>query len=262
MLTPCDRTIHGLWIIAVLTTAVIIQATLKVSSDSNTATLIGVATGFVSMIIGILAIFYSFMSSGSLNETSSRLSNSSKEIEKSVSDVAANLKEIGAKLLPLGDVARQVAEMHSKVQAASQEAQQTTPLAQQTAQNKIDASELVDYFLKVSSWSGLLTIYVAKEALHRQKPFNVYLWAKNLAGLSPEYAFGYLVACVSAGMITDDERIYQERGEILVTQMGAFISERIDKRVNEDISRAGLSKEDQKIRAEQKAATDRYVSSL
>jgi hypothetical protein len=262
VLTSREKFIHGCWIIGILTAAVIFQSSVKVDVGGDVATVIGVATGMVSLVVGIIAIFYSFVSNNSLSETSSRLKDSSTAIQKSVEDVSSNLKEITERLSPLSDVAKKVAEVHTKIQAASQVVQTTNSTPPQPAHNKFDAVEFVEYFLKVSSWSGLLVLYLAKEAHKKNKPFNIYAWSKATNGISAEYSFGFLVASVATGTLTYNERVYQERGEILIIQFIPLLSDRIDKRIDEDMKRPGITKQDSDSRISQKANTDKYIHSL
>jgi hypothetical protein len=252
------------WIIGILTVAVIIQASLKIEHDDNLALLVGVATGIVSMVIGILAIFYSLTSSGTLSETSNRLHDASVEIGESVDTITSKLKEISAEIAPLARVAQQVSEIHAKLPLGPQGNQASTSSPPQPSGQNFDAeqfaNEWINYFLATSSWIGLLTLYAAIERHRASKSFNAYTWANMVGGISPDYATGYLVCTTSLGLITHDVPRFMREGNFTITFVFPLLNDRLLQSVTANLTRSDITAENSALRSQQKALTDTYIS--
>src|SRR5271154_6630738 len=104
--TPREKLIHCGWTIALLLLAIVALLTLKLGGHADIVALIGVATGLVSLVVGVIAIIYAFYSNSSLSDNASRLEKSSKTIEDAALQTALDIEKIRTELAPLGPVPR------------------------------------------------------------------------------------------------------------------------------------------------------------
>ncbi len=256
-LSPREKLIHCGWIIAVLIFVIVLLLTNRVDQNTDLVTQIGVATGLVSLVVGVIAIVYAFVTNGALGDSSNRLEKSSKAIEDASHETIASIESIRSTLTVL---AKQVSDIDSKLPLASQGSQSSQTPQPELSGPVINVNQLIDYFLNTASWFGLLTLYVAVKRHEADKPFNAYAWTSTLGGLSPDYAIGYFVSTASTGIVMYDQTRFLQQGNLWITFVFSGLSEKITQNVSVNLSRPGLSPEDISLRSTQKIQSEAYIS--
>src|SRR5258708_7153431 len=85
------KDIHFAYITGILIFVIIGLVTFQVAERPDIVTLISIASGAVSLVLGLVAIVYAFISNASLGGTSSKLEDSAKQIASSTELVVKKL---------------------------------------------------------------------------------------------------------------------------------------------------------------------------
>jgi hypothetical protein len=195
--------IHFGYIISILVLIIVILLTVKWADIPNLATYLNFALGMASLVLAVVAIVYAFLANNSFNVTVSKLDSAATaikdetgELEKAVQGLELHLKEIPAKLLSLEG---QMSKTHALLEASSQQPKnEPTPPAPNASVEQF-ANQVIDRFLKMSSWNGIKVMYLCLLACEKQKEFDLKEWTNLDSSTTYDYAFGYLIAASSAG---------------------------------------------------------------
>jgi hypothetical protein len=208
-------TINLLWIIGDLVLVVIVILAVKWSSITDLAATLNFALGLASLLLAIVAIVYGFISNNALSGVVGKIETAA----TGINDTARNLP---ARLTGIEKNTSEMREMLAASQAQPQ--QQSSPQTQlspalaqplpQQAQSdlnrpRIDCAEeirqfmeqVIDTFLRTSSWNGLKIMHVCRTCLEKKIPFDLKEICSLDNSMSYDYAFGYLIASVSASFV-------------------------------------------------------------
>lgn len=206
--------------------------------------LTNVAT-FVSLVLGLVAIFYSFFSNSSLSESlggivnvSNNITNARTEIEKIIERTVAiersskenvdSLKEISTSVEnrinllndALAEVAIKTEDLHLAVKTIPDKIDK---LETKLAENKVSKTlvgeigpavaiektrftkEAVSDFILISSVSGRILLYAILLAHKAKKTLSLNLLYGRTKISSVEYVYGYMIATNAIGLIDTEE---------------------------------------------------------
>lgn len=218
--------LHFFYVALILGLTIVLLVTFKWTSLSGFTEYLSVAATVTSLVLGILAIIYGFVSNGSINQSLGSVETASLRMGQVASDfqsIATNsqaLQEraeqrteklhelIGDLQLGLHDLAATTQKISGSVDALSDRisnAQKTAPKEPdvsdtQNADSAVAESTEDPYrrFFRRASPMGLLAVYASLKATQA----NRYVDLLKLVGSSNyEYTWGFLVAAASARTI-------------------------------------------------------------
>jgi hypothetical protein len=182
--------LHFRYVAGILVTLVVLLATRSYATDAQLVAYISFAATLASLLLAILAIIYSMTSNAGLSATLLA-------IQQSSGDLAARAREIAGMGKTISEIPAQIGELKKTFSAPAT----SEPAADLGVQTK---DEFVTSFLGAGSANGLLALYAACWAAASSRPLvlsDVAALVKPESGLSFDYAYGYLVASASAGIL-------------------------------------------------------------
>lgn len=216
---------HFFYVALILTMALVLVATLRWTALVGFTEYLSVAATITSLVLGILAIIYGFVSNGSINqslgsvETASlrmgqvaadfqSIAASSQTLQERAEQRTEKLHElIGDLRAGLQDLAETTTQIHGSVDAISDRisnAQKAVPNEPEIieSQGDVASDEAEDphaRFVRRISAMGLAVLYACLHA----KRAGRYVDVMKLVGPSNyEYAWGFLFASDAAGLVT------------------------------------------------------------
>lgn len=255
--------VHFTYIVSILLCTIILVATSNWTDRDNFTDYLTNAATFVSLVLGIVAIVYSFIANsslskslGSITQVSEVVQDSKSQISQFVSESSANTEMLkivsdsfetkvqslmsslitisertGTLLNAVNPISAQLDKLSEQVDKANS----TTAIkmgANDNIQTKVnDADALEEYhdnFLRWSSLSGLFLLYACSKAIKADKEINLTDF-KTITGTSPEYARGFLVASTPAAIVNATTDV---KSDDVIAQV-QFVSEKVSKSIYE-----------------------------
>lgn len=269
--------LHFFYIVLILSIFIIQLITNDWTKVDGFTEYLNVASGVTSLVLGILAIIYSFVSTGSFNQTlgsietsASRMGRVADELggvlksgeslqnraEERTSELHGLIKDLRIGLDALAattnDIAGSVEAMPDRINSLQKSATSYTAPdnpANGTTPLILDDAQLKAYFGRSSSF-GVLGLYAAMRAAEKGKYVN---FLKLLGPKNYEYVWGYLIASTAAGVIE------LEHSETINGMQGVRLknpSESLSTLINEAWEKRAQSKNARKRKITEKYGTN------
>lgn len=206
-----------------LAVIIILLLTVNLSSDKDLANTLNFGLALTSFVLAIIAIIQAIVSNNAFSGTVAQIEGAAAAIREMVKDIPPKLDAI---------------DKRTKEMAGGGVSPQATPVPQpapelQNQQILNFVLKVTDEFLKTSSWNGLKLLHVCQLCHQKKITFDLQYLCGLDGHMSYDYAYGYLIASISAQFLTcniADNKI------ITVTSMPAFVADRIlpaiDGRIN------------------------------
>jgi len=197
--------IHFFYVVTILAGLIILLATQHWTTLTGFTEYLSVAATITSLVLGVLAIIYSFVSSNSTN-------NSLGSIESSASDI----RTIGGELRAIvsggqdlqGKAERRNEELHSLIGdlriAVETVSSKTKEIAGAVETLPTQFGELRDAFLSNSSLLGIVAIKAMVDATVQEKYCNLRTLFDTAQSKNFEYSYGFLICAGTAGIFKYD----------------------------------------------------------
>ncbi len=195
--------IHAGYILFFLILVIIALLTVRWSEIPNLSGYLTFALTVSSLVLSVVAIFYTIYSNASFAGKLSDLNNASQSISAAAISLSQASNEIREKVegIPaaLRDVGSTVQQTHLLVKTFS-EAGSGTP--KRTAGPVEAKAVLADAtaFLQTTSINGLLALYACSLSFQKKIPFDLAKFCGQLKYLTEDYAYGFLVGFWGRGM--------------------------------------------------------------
>lgn len=224
--------INLLWTIGVLVAVIISLLSVKWSGVQDLAGILNFALGLTSFVLAIVAIVYGFISNNALSGVVSEI----KTAATGINDIAKGFPD---KLITIEKTTTDMHRILAGSQAQSPSPPQTQPTIhsftpagpQQESSGEIlkFVNNVIEDFLRVSSWNGLKLFHACQICLHKKVPFDLKLLCSVDNSMSYDYAIGYLVASASAQFVvyTSPDNV-----KISVTSMPPPVLEKLSHFIN------------------------------
>jgi hypothetical protein len=214
--------IHFFYVVLILGLFVVSLITRDWTKIDGFIDYLNVAAGVTSIALGILAIIYSFVSTGSFNQSLGAIEGSASRVAKIADELGGVLKSgqslqsraekrtdelhelvihlrtgLDALATTTTEIAGSVAAIPDRISSLQKAAGRESTEAEATAAPSKWDKAAVETYLKRSSVLGFVAIYSAAQASLTEK----YVDLKKLFGSNHEYVWGYLIASSAAGII-------------------------------------------------------------
>lgn len=254
--------IHYRYILGILSgLLVIIATTIWTEKNDFTVYLTNIATA-ISLVLGLVAIFYAFISNNNLSKSIGNISNiahSITKVENRFSEIittsfqlnensklsATHIKEASGKIETNLNKLIEALDSITKKTETLQETINTIPVDLKEIRSKIEEVRISETdkisssppesvinhhsFLKRTSLTGKFLLFYAY--LSHKNNQNIFLEKlENIHGTSKEYFHGYIVGAASAGLVD-----YDEVGDCIFTKKITAISGIIDDQYERDL---------------------------
>ncbi len=192
------------WLIAFLVLCFVFTFALFFGGkDKEIVDYVGFASTMISIILSVLAIMWSFYTSGGAAAQTDKLIKASEQLDKAMAGFQVSHAQLAAATDSFGLLGRQMENVDKRVSALAQMMGkgQEVPAASDTANSPAD-----ELALKVVSHSGLLALYIAVK--NSQQPTKRSLASlldqirkASSIPLTKEYIWGFLVGFRSSGIV-------------------------------------------------------------
>jgi hypothetical protein len=207
--------IHTLYIIGILVSIIILLVTQNFGSNKNLVNYVSFAATLSSLILAVLAIIQAMISQTSFGNTFEKINNASDEL----SVKSALLDNAADKILQgMKSMEQKMKKIHSDVGVVKKQQESISNQKPNTAKpvldngtgrlsdgvndNMLDKKKLFDYFLSNASPAGLLVLYAIKISKEKAAQFNLKTMTDVIISVDYDYAYGFLVATSSWGIIS------------------------------------------------------------
>jgi hypothetical protein len=235
-------------------------------SKDFTTYLTNVAT-FVSVVLGLVAIFYSFISNSSLSKSLGNISKVSEEVVDTKAEIgnflahAIELEKSGAgNTKSLREISESVEQHVNSLKLALQRVTEKTQLIhesvgelparidkqieallesdagairQRTLSVQATDEDRAIHFINRSSLYGRILIYACVLANQAEKEFSFPEFIKILV-LDPGYLYGYLIAFFATGFVTKENIVGKER-TYKITAIDSTIKKKVKEKLVEHL---------------------------
>jgi hypothetical protein len=226
--------IHYRYTIGILVGLMIILLTIKWTELESVANYISFAATVASLLLAVVAIIYSFLSNNSFSSSVSK-------IEIAADTVRAETEKLNDTIKSFDDVIRQIPDSIKNVESRLHETNEAIKASSQStgasAPEKDWSPKNIQYFIDSSSWYGLKSMLICKMSYTGKRTFNLFNVCESAKTLSFDYAYGYIVAATSAGILK-----HGAEGHVLeVTYFSEGFSSLVEKRIKEVCDEAVIS---------------------
>lgn len=181
---------HIKWIIGLLLLGNITLISVKWSQYPNFVDRMNFAATLASLILAILAIVYAVYANDALSRSVARLETTGEQMSQNNAKFEATLHQVSTGIATVGDALNKLA---SSQQPAANPPPQT---------ENVDALKLLQYFLGSCSWNGLKVMHACQLAHRVGRSFSLQGLCAKDTRMTYDYAYGYLVATGSTGLLT------------------------------------------------------------
>jgi len=198
--------IHAFYVLLIMASIIIILVSVRWGDIPSLVQYFSFALTLSSLMLAIIAIIYSFYSNSTNSQNIAVLSNISSKIAQSAELINNSTNEMNAQLqiLPthLKNVEGKVVETQSLMKEYYS-IQSAGMASLKDIDSNVTSTKLVDLFLSRSSVNGLRLIYALTLGLSGKKEyeFDIEDFCKNNSFTDRSYAFGFLVATISTGLV-------------------------------------------------------------
>jgi hypothetical protein len=231
--------IHFGYIILILIAIIIFLFTKDFKDNQSIASTINFAVGLVSVVLAVVAIFYSFIANGALQGSVSEINSASNSIKGETVSLHQSLKNV---LDVVGHIPDHLKSIEGRLENLS--SKQATHLEATQLPNDASivsfARQVVDRYMTSSSWNGIKLLYLchlaSKESIG---DFDLREWKDPVASF--DYVYGYLVASASAQFVV----LTDNNATIRIHSLPAYVSERLLQEVDKRKQLGGKITQDQ-----------------
>lgn len=185
---------HLGWIIFHLSLVIVCLLVVNWGRYPNLVDRINFAATITSLVVGVLAIVYAFLSGDSvanavnqLNNAAEKIHSNTEKLDGALHNLTAVVQEIPAKLDSFSSTLNRM--------AAAQSGQSTNQPAAKVA------PDFAATFCRVSSMNGLKVLLACALAHAKQKQVDLRALCQADGRMSYDYAYGFLIAAVSTGLL-------------------------------------------------------------
>jgi len=220
--------IHFFYVALLLGLCIVALVTINWTKISGFIDYLNVAAGVTSIALGILAIIYSFVTTGSFNRSLGAVEDSASQVARTAEDLADVLKsgqalqtraekrteelhklvgsmrdgleELGTGLRGLeattSQIAGSVAAIPDRIDAIEKQARYAPAVNVAEPARRWDKAAIQNYLVR-SSLMGIILLHAIALATTQRKYLNV----EKLLPANADYMWGYLIASIAAGVV-------------------------------------------------------------
>lgn len=232
--------IHAFYILFIMFLIIIFLFTIESAATPGLANYVIFSLTLISIALAILAIVYTMYANSAMSQNISSIESLSKgpsTLSPALSESAKNLSKKADDLPAIIKLVREKVEAtHTMVSALSAK---TGDINTEKLETRKDFGEdIINRFLSRSSLGGILIIYSCLRALKTKKPFLLKDITEKTPYLSYEYAFGFLEAMRSLGVISyksnKDLFSVESINELIVKKLSEEMDQKIEAVAEED----------------------------
>jgi hypothetical protein len=215
------KKIHFGYIILILIAIIIFLFTKDFKDNQSIASTINFAVGLVSVVLAVVAIFYSFIANGSLQGSVSEINSASNSIKGETVALHQSLKNVLDMVAHIPDHLKIIEGRLDVLSSKSAAPLEAKPLPTEAGIVQF-AKDVVDRYMTSSSWNGIKLLYLCHLAAKEQiGDFDLRDWKDPVASF--DYNYGYLVASASAQFVV----LTDNNATIRIHSLPTYVSERL-----------------------------------
>lgn len=193
--TPRNNTrlLHLGWTVAVLLAVIVVLVTVKWGSHPALADRLNFAAAVASLILAVLAIIYAYISNDSISTSAGQLRSAADSLTANTARFDGSINDLNLAIRGgFKDVKDQISGLKEQEQGAPAGVQGAAPAITQP---------LAARFVQVSSINGLKLLHACDLSHMKGQAFDLKELCEADKQMSFDYAFGYLVATNSVGLL-------------------------------------------------------------
>ncbi|MEJ2657118.1 MAG: hypothetical protein P8012_07960 [Desulfobacterales bacterium] len=232
--------IHAFYILLIMFLIIIFLFTIESAATPGLANYVIFSLTLISIALAILAIVYTMYANSAMSQNISSIESPSKGLSVSSAALSESTKNLSKKAddLPaiIKLISEKVEETHTMVSMLS--AKTGDIITEKLEERKEFDEDMINRFPSRSSLGGILIIYTCLQALKTKKPFLLKNITDKTPYLSYEYAFGFLEAMRSFGIISykSDKDLFsvESINELIVKKLSEEMDRKIEAVAEDD----------------------------
>ncbi|ODW53216.1 hypothetical protein BBL88_16175 [Vibrio parahaemolyticus] len=225
--------IHAFYILAILTSIIIILISVEWSTIPGLRDYISFALTVFSLGLAVIAIIYSMYSNTSLSSSLSLLEGSSIKLSNTSDSLSSSTEELA---MSINKIPLAIEKVESRVSATHDIVKNLElSTAPPEAKGKISTEfthETIDRFVDNMSYNGLITIYILNFSYRNKVPVYFDKKTLELVNIRSDYNFACYVVLKAIGLIKAKQL---DSSMHLVTGFHPYLNEIIDNAINQKI---------------------------